>query len=332
MFFTAAFHKGEHMKRLLVLGIGIFSLVALSGIAQSADKPTKQEGRVWYDQNLTLAFTPNWSFTVMPGVRFEYARSREDSAGVQFLEFFIGPNYTYKWKNFTFKGSLWYYYMGYPARGRQALQPPDYTATDCTKLTPPGKPLPAYCQSTYSFSHNLEIIPAVEYRLGRWSFYDRIIFHNTFYADIYNSDYVDPNDSTFKLSAADQRWGWGTVLREMLQARYALTDRLGVLLADEVFFGIAEDTDTSKEFKKNADGKTITEGSGYLPQGYWKTGFRQNRIYLGIDYKVTPTLTVAPMYMLEIDASPVNSSDVSDISHNLFIVATYVAKMFDDKK
>jgi len=83
------------MKRLLVFSISLFSLVALSGVAR-ADVPAKQEGRVWYDQNLTLAFTPAWSFTVMPGVRFEYARSREDSAGVQFLEFFIGPNYTYK--------------------------------------------------------------------------------------------------------------------------------------------------------------------------------------------------------------------------------------------
>jgi hypothetical protein len=304
----------------------------LSGVAR-ADVPTKQEGRVWYDQNLTIAFTPAWSFTVMPGVRFEYARSREDAGGVQFLEFFIGPNYTYRWKNFTFKGSLWYYYMGYPTRGRHALQAPDYTAIDCNSKIPtmPGGAPPSNCLSTYSFSHNLEIIPAVEYRLGRWSFYDRIIFHNTFYADVYSSDYSNPDTKTLQFTAADQRWGWGTVLREMLQARYALTDRLGVLLADEVFFGISEDTDTSKEFKKSADGK-VTEGAGYQPAGYWKTGFRQNRVYLGIDYKVTPTLTVAPMYMLEIDASPVNSSDVSDISHNLFIVATYVAKMFDDKK
>jgi hypothetical protein len=313
------------MKRLLVFSISLFSLVALSGVAR-ADVPAKQEGRVWYDQNLTLAFTPAWSFTVMPGVRFEYARSREDSAGVQFLEFFIGPNYTYRWKNFTFKGSLWYYYMGYPTRGRHTLQAPDYTAIDCNAKTP-GQPPPSTCLSTYSFSHNLEIIPAVEYRLGRWSFYDRIIFHNTFYADVYNTDRPD-----LGLSVSDQRWGWGTVLREMLQARYALTDRLGVLLADEVFFGIAEDTDTSKLYSQNKLTGAITEGTGYQPPGYWKTGFRQNRIYLGIDYKVTPTLTVAPMYMLEIDASPVNSSDVSDISHNLFIVATYVAKMFDDKK
>jgi hypothetical protein len=303
------------MKRLLVLGIGIFSLVALSGVAR-ADVPAKQEGRVWYDQNLTLAITPAWSFTVMPGVRFEYARSREDSAGVQFLEFFIGPNYTYKWKNFTFKGSLWYYYMGYPTRGRHTLQGADYTTIDCNSKTP-GQPPPSNCLSTYSFSHNLEIIPAVEYRLGRWSFYDRIIFHNTFYADAYST----PQPS-LGLDVNDQRWGWGTVLREMLQARYALTDRLGVLLADEVFFGIAEDSDTSK----------IADGAGYKAPGYWKDGFRQNRVYLGIDYKVTPALTVAPMYMIEVDVSPTSSSDVTDISHNLFIVATYVAKMFDDKK
>jgi hypothetical protein len=87
------------------------------------------------------------------------------------------------------------------------------------------------------------------------------------------------------------------VLREMLQARYAVTDRLGVLLADEVFFGIAEDSDTSKI-------APIADGAGYKPAGYWKDGFRQNRVYAGIDYKVTPALTVTPMYMLEVDVVP----------------------------
>jgi hypothetical protein len=311
------------MKRLSVIAISLFSLIALSGVAR-ADVPAKQEGRVWYDQNLTLAFTPQWSFTVMPGFRTEFARSREDVAGVQFLEFFIGPNFSYKWKNFTFKGSLWYYYMGYPTRGRQALVAPNYTTLGCNNA---ALGTASVCTPTYNFSHNLEIIPAVEYRLGRWSFYDRIIFHNTFYADAYNTD----RTADLGLDVGSQRAGWGTVLRELVQARYALTDRLGVLLADEVFFGIAEDSDTSKLFKKNTDG-SITGGTGYLPTGYWKDGFRQNRIYLGIDYKVTPALTVTPMYMLEIDADRLNSSDVSDVSHNLFIIATYVAKMFEDKK
>ena len=300
------------MKRLSVVAISLFSLIALSGVAR-ADVPAKQEGRVWYDQNLTLAFAPQWSFTVMPGFRTEFARSREDVAGVQFLEFFIGPNFTYKLGNLTLKGSLWYYYMGYPTRGRQALQAStNYTTLGCNNA---ALGTASVCTPTYNFSHNLEIIPAAEYRVGRWSFYDRIIFHNTFYADAYNTDM--PN-----LSVGSQRAGWGTVLREMLQARYALTDRLGILLADEVFFGIAEDSDTSK----------IAGGGGYKVTGYWKDGFRQNRIYLGIDYKVTPALTVTPMYMLEIDADRLNSSDVSDVSHNLFIIATYVAKMYEDKK
>jgi hypothetical protein len=300
------------MKRLSVVAISLFSLVALSGVAL-ADVPAKQEGRIWFDQNLTLAFAPQWSFTVMPGFRTEFARSREDVAGVQFLEFFIGPNFTYKLGNLTLKGSLWYYYMGYPTRGRQALQAStNYTTLGCNNA---ALGTASVCTPTYNFSHNLEIIPAAEYRVGRWSFYDRIIFHNTFYADAYNTDM--PN-----LSVGSQRAGWGTVLREMLQARYALTDRLGILLADEVFFGIAEDSDTSK----------IAGGGGYKVTGYWKDGFRQNRIYLGIDYKVTPALTVTPMYMLEIDADRLNSSDVSDVSHNLFIIATYVAKMYEDKK
>jgi hypothetical protein len=300
------------MKRLSVVAISLFSLVALSGVAL-ADVPAKQEGRIWFDQNLTLAFVPQWSFTIMPGFRTEFARSREDVAGVQFLEFFIGPNFTYKLGNLTLKGSLWYYYMGYPTRGRQALQAStNYTTLGCNNA---ALGTASVCTPTYNFSHNLEIIPAAEYRVGRWSFYDRIIFHNTFYADAYNTDM--PN-----LSVGSQRAGWGTVLREMLQARYALTDRLGILLADEVFFGIAEDSDTSK----------IAGGGGYKVTGYWKDGFRQNRIYLGIDYKVTPALTVTPMYMLEIDADRLNSSDVSDVSHNLFIIATYVAKMYEDKK
>jgi hypothetical protein len=315
------------MKRLLVVAISIFSLVALSGVALAADLPTKQEARIWYDQNLTLAFTPQWSLTIMPGFRTEFARSREDTTGVHFLELFLGPNFTYKLGNLTLKGSLWYYYMGYPSRGRRTEQPPGSGNLKCNLQT---SATASNCQSTYAFSHNLEIIPAAEYRIGRWSIYDRVILHNTFYADVYNADFVSPTDPTFKMSVADQRWGWGTVLRELIQGRYALTDRLGVLLADELFFGIIEDSDTSKLFKANADGTTTK--TGYIPSGYWKSGLRYNRTYVGIDFKVTPALTVAPMYMLEVGLNAIDSGDVTDVAHNLFVVVTYVAKMFDDKK
>jgi hypothetical protein len=299
------------MKRLTGLAMSLFSLMALGGVAQAADSPARQEGRVWIDSNLTLLFSPNWSLTTMPGARVEFARTREDKAGLHFLEFFFGPNYTYKTQNLTIKGSLWYYYMGYPQEGRNTMPAGGGQAT-CTNNNG------AYCNSTYNFSHNLEIIPTAEYRIGRWSIYDRIIFHNTFYADYYN----DPKLG----SVVDQRWGWGTVLRELLQVRYALTDRLGVSLSDEVFLGIKEDSDTRKN--KKPDGTP----AGYDSRGYWKNGYRLNRIYAGIDYKVTPALTVAPMYTLELMSSPTDSSDITDVTHTLFMVVTYVVKLYDDKK
>ena len=292
------------MKKLLVLGISSLALAALMGAAQAADVPTKQEGRVWIDQNFVLAFSPEWSLSTMPGGRVEFARSREGKAGMQFIEFFFGPNYTYRSGNLTLKGSLWYYYMGYPQRGRLKEGSDGNLACSVPPIDPTKS---TYCTSTYNFSHNLEIIPSAEYRWGRWSIYDRMIFHNTFYADVY--------------STPDQRLGWGTVLRELVQGRYAVTDRMGVLLADEVFLGIIEDGDTSK----------IASGKGYIPTGYWKHGLRYNRTYLGFDYKVSPNFTIAPMYMIEIGLSPTDSTDVTDIAHTLFVVATVTAATFGNK-
>jgi hypothetical protein len=297
------------MKKLLVLGFSALALAAAAGSARAADTPTKQEGRVWIDQNFVLAFSPEWSLTTMPGARVEFARSREGKGGMQFLEFFFGPNYTYRTGNWTIKGSLWYYYMGYPQRGRTKDSP----AADNCSTKPLDDTKSLYCTSTYNFSHNLEIIPAAEYRWGRWSIYDRVIFHNTFYADVYSS----ANAAT--ASVPDQRLGWGTVLRELLQGRFAVTDRLGVSLADELFLGIIEDGDT----------KHVP--NGYTPTGYWKQGLRYNRTYLGFDYKVTPNFTIAPMYMVEIGLSPTDSTDVTDIAHTLFVVATVTAATFGGK-
>jgi hypothetical protein len=298
------------MKKLVILGVSVLALAAVTGVAQAADTPTKQEGRVWIDQNFVLAFSPEWSLTVMPGARSEYARSREGKAGLQFIEFFFGPNYTYKRGPLTLKGSLWYYYMGYPQRGRSTESVTCTTSIQTSTGT--------YCGSAYNFSHNLEIIPSVEYRWGRWSVYDRIIFHNTFYADVYST----PTDT---LSVSDQRLGWGTVLRELVQGRFAVSDRLGVFLMDEVFLGIIEDGDTSG--LKNAKG----EATGYKSMGYWKNGFRANRTYLGIDYKVTPNFTIAPMYMVELTMNPTDSTDVTDVVHNLFVVGTITASLFGNK-
>lgn len=286
------------MKKLLALGISVVALTAFAGAA-GADVPTKHEGRIWVDQNLLLVFTPNWSLTTMPGARDEFYRSREGSAGLQFLELFFGPNYTYKMGNWTFKGSLWYYYMGYPQRGRMREVGDNQVCS--------GAPMAGttYCTSTYNASHNLEIIPAVEYRWGRWSLYDRVILHNTFYADYYSTPFPGK-------SVSDLRWGWGTVIRELLQLRYAVTDRTGVFVSDEIFLGAIEDGDTSG----------LPDRKGYTPLGYWRRGLRYNRSYVGFDYKVTPTFTVAPSYMMEIGLHPTNSTDVTDIAHTLFVVVT----------
>jgi hypothetical protein len=299
------------MKKALALGVGVFSLWTMAGVAR-ADQPAKQEGRVWIDQNFLLQFSPEWSWTTMPGARAEFARSRESKAGVHFVEFFFGPNYTYRRGNLTLKGSIWYYYMGYPGRGREQEVAPYNGTMACTTA---GIGIKDTCNvSTYNFSHNVEIVPTGEYRFGRWSIYDRVIFHNTFYADTYAT-------ATGGMTIDDQRWGLGTVLRELLQVRYGLTDKMGVFLSDEVFLGIKEDSDTSK----------IADGKGYRPAGYWKSGLRYNRTYLGVDYKIAPNFTISPMYMVEVGLSPVDSGDITDIAHTIFIVSTVSAATFGNK-
>jgi hypothetical protein len=304
------------MKKLLALSIGLLGLTIATSVAR-ADQPAKQEGRVWIDQNFVLAFTPEWSLSTMPGARVEFARTRESKAGVHFLELFFGPNYTRRMGNLTLKASLWYYYMGYPGRDRLVEKAPfDGSVMACSA----GVAEDVCKTSTYNFSHNLEIIPSAEYRIGRWSIYDRVIFHNTFYADTYSSPSKSGAGDTINVD--DQRWGWGTVLRELIQGRYAVTDRLGVSVADELFFGIIEDGDTSK----------IADSKGYRPAGYWKSGLRYNRTYFGFDYKVSPNFTIAPMYMVELGLSPTDSGDVTDVAHTMFVVATVVAPLFAPPK
>lgn len=301
------------MKRLTVLGIGLAALAAMASSAHAADTRAKQEGRVWIYSPLVLAFSPNWSLTSMPGGRAEFWRTRETKGGFHFLDYFIGPNYTYKVGDFTLKVSLWYYYMGYPGRGR-VLENGNCSVDP--NLNPDGTPASTNCVSTYNFSHNIDLIPTVEYRTGNFSISNRIIFHNTVYADVYSNTYTAAN-----LSVEDQRLGWGTVLREMLQVRYAATEKMGLLLADEPFFGIIKDSDTSK----------MANNAGYKGADYWKTGYRLNRTYVGIDYKVTPALTITPMYLLEVMSSPIDGSDVTDVSHTLYVTVAYVAKLFGDK-
>jgi len=55
-----------------------------------------------------------------------------------------------------------------------------------------------------------------------------------------------------------------------------------------------------------------------------------NRVYVGIDYKITPVLTVTPMYMFETTVSPTDSTDVTANGHYLFVTLSYLLKLFPD--
>jgi hypothetical protein len=280
------------MKTRLIGASVVLGLLATAQVAQAADAHAEEEGRTWFYGAFTAALTPNWSFTVMQGLRYELARwdAAKDSVGnapetrqFYMTETFAGPNYTRKMGNLTLRGSLWYYYIGYPQRKEAKLGQPD---------------------DKYNYSSNIEVIPMAEYRIGRFTIMDRVIFHNTIFADAYQTN--------------SERWGFGTVLRELLQVRFAATDRLGILVGDEPFFGIHEDGQTSKL------------AGGYSPLGYWKDGFRLNRVYLGVDYKITPSLTVTPMYMFETTVSATDSTDVTANGHYLFVTLSYLLKLFPE--
>jgi hypothetical protein len=145
-------------------------------------------GRSWTYLSGTMLLTPHWAFNVMPGIRYEFSRDIGAGRDTYLHELFAGPTYIMKNGPFTFKLPLWYYYMGFPVKANNA----------------------------YYFTHSLEVIPIVEYRYNNWTFVNRVIFHNTFYASYYPSD--------------EQRNG-------------AVNKQLTLLLADEPFFGVFEDGD-----------------------------------------------------------------------------------------
>lgn len=141
----------------------------------------------------------------------------------------------------------------------------------------------------YPLTHNLELIPAVAYRWGDLTLSYRAIFHNTLYASIYDRG---------------ERWGLGTVMRNLVQVRYQMTPSSAVLLGTEPWFGILENG-----------------GTPHHPAGYWKRGFRLNRINAGFDMKLARGFSLSPQYVLEtaVDAQ----GKLAEIGHHIFLTAAY---------
>ncbi|MGI5861129.1 MAG: hypothetical protein ACOX6T_03620 [Myxococcales bacterium] len=243
-------------KTLLALA----AFLAVPAVASAAP----QTGRAWGYANLTTVVSPNLSLTLMPGVRYEYLRADADAKGRYLDELFVGPNFSARFGDLTVKASLWYYFTGYPTASAHA--------------------------------HNLEVIPALEYRLGRLSLLYRLILHNTFYASVYE-------DSA-------HRSGYGLVARNLFQARFAATPQVGIILGVEPFHGVIEDAEAPAH-----------------SLGYWQRGLRLNRVYAGFDWKPIPELGVSPQYVLE--SALDKDGNLAETGHYVFLTISYLWRPFE---
>lgn len=253
------------MRRLRALLPAALAAIVLP--AATVDAATPRTERLWVYAEATALASPHWALTVMPGYRYELARDPGPTKDHYMNELFVGPTYVHRSGNFTAKLSLWYYYIGYPIRAKD----------------------------DYVFSHNVELIPKLEWQLGALTLSSRTIFHNTVYATVYARD--------------DWRRGFGLVVREMLQAKWQAFAKVALVLAEEPFFGVIEDAEAPS--------------SG---AGYWARGLRLNRIYAGFEWRPWPQLALTPMYVFE---TTHQDGHVAEIGHYGFLTASYAWKAFE---
>jgi hypothetical protein len=259
--------------RLAKIGVLAGTALALLTSATPAAAESVKTARGWLYLSGTVAVQPWLAFTAMPGIRYEVSRSKGESPGYYMNELFLGPTFMHKVGPVTLKLGTWYYYTGYPNTG-------------ATK--------------SYYYQHSFELIPIVDYKVGDFTFTSRTIFHNTFYSSIYK-----PN--------SDLTSGFGTVLRELIQVKYDVSKPLGIIVADEPFFGLIPDGDT-KDLKLN-------------PYGFWKTGYRMNRVYAGVELRPLPGMSVTPQYVFETFNGDDGSVALS--SHYLFLTVAYTYKAYE---
>ncbi len=166
--------------------------------------------RGWGYLNATAKLSPNWSFTAMPGYRYEFTREQDgkELANIEnfYNELFVGPAYHASFgKNLKFSLPVWYYYMAFP------------NYKDASK---------------YEDAHNLTIIPVFAYKLKNFVFVSRTIFHNTLYASVNNDKNEDPA-------------GYGLLLREMILVNYIISKPFLVYAGSEIWVGAIENKDAT---------------------------------------------------------------------------------------
>jgi hypothetical protein len=155
---------------------------------------------------------------------------------------------------------------------------------------------PVVLQDDYYFSHNMEFLPTVEFHSSDFTLISRTIFHNTIYASIYEQE--------------KDRKGYGLVVREMIKVSYRLSNNVNLLIAEEPFFGVIEDSEASIH-----------------PLGYWQNGFRMNRLYAGCNIRISNHLSLLPQYIFETNYDTDGHLDA--VNHYLFLTVAYTLKFFE---
>jgi hypothetical protein len=238
---------------------------------------TPTEGRVWGYANAVAVITPWLAYSAMPGIRYEYSDSEGTAGGIAMYEFFTGPIFMHRIGPLTLKLPIWYYYMGFPVKS-------------------PGQ------KDKYFSSHNLEVIPIVEFKTGKWKLVNRMILHNKLFAD-------NPVFDT-----KDKKRGHSLLLREMIRVFYSLSPTLSLTLAEEVFVGLLEDADTRK----------IKKGEPFFE----KKGLSMNRLYAGVHWNFAPGFSVSPQYILETHHDPDDGLNHTRTRHYIFMTVNYLLKLF----
>jgi hypothetical protein len=270
---------------LLLMAALVFCAFTINASAYDARYPYPTESlRTWMYFNFNVALTPEVSLHIMPGQTVEYKKWDEDghknptnakvgSAGeYSFGELFIGPWYSMKIdNNLSLKVGLEYYLMQFEV---------DKAA---------GATTPAL-YDRYFYNHCIEIIPVLTYTISPELYVsNRIILHN-----IVNSTMMD--NSTMNGLKKDEM-GFSTTLREMLVVGYKVTPKITLLLQDEIFVSLIKNSDTSY----------TTSGMSFD----YKTGFYQNRFYVGATFSICPEASITAYYLLRHDFALIDSPEGS---------------------
>ncbi|HMB19929.1 MAG TPA: DUF2490 domain-containing protein [Spirochaetota bacterium] len=285
-------------KKLCKLTIVLLLAVMVSGVfAGNAFAEKKQyTGRTWEYVNFTALLSPNWAFVVMPGHRYEYYRhdkskikDGEHTLQTFMYELFVGPVYIKKFDKLTFKLPVWYYYMGFDF-SNLALGPDN--------------------DFGYLYSHNIEVLPIFEYKLGKATLVSRTIFHNKVYAH-----------SKFYDEAKDKK-GYSLLLRQLLRINYPLTESIVFTIADEVFYGLVEDDGTNDADDNAAPFKLVGEPF------YAQESFNKNRLYTGFVFKFTPFISLSTQYIYETNYIVDDDYKLKDRNHYAQFTLNYVMKLY----